>query len=120
MKHKLNAAYFQPKISHVCMLCSTPLAKMVDNKLVSLGNKAHVLLRKATPGAYVFHCCKDCAKRKDFSDPALIDAIHKCVVKCSKSLNKSTNLEKPLCGKFVVELNSSLRRQSLKNLLENS
>jgi hypothetical protein len=113
---KLNPNYFVPKTSHVCMFCDTPLAKLNGDRLDSLGNKAHVLFKKSTPGAYIINCCVECAKRVDFADQAVLDQVHENVVKCMKSLNISTSVESPKVCKHIIERDSSKRKESLLNL----
>ena len=115
---KLNCEYFKPGVSHVCMFCSTPLALLRDGKFHPLGNKVHVLLRKKSPGAYIINCCIECSKRVDFSQKSVLDAIHLNVVKCMKSLsNLDPQIESPIIGKYVIEKDTSKRRESLKTLL---
>jgi hypothetical protein len=129
---KLNPAFFVPGEKHVCMFCNVPLAKLEDGKLKPLGNKVCVLLTKTFPGTYIINCCKDCAKRVDFKDQAVLDEIHENVVQCKESIDRlsglteeqilalrpSRNADPPVADFHIVEENIIQRAKNIQTHLD--
>jgi len=76
--------YFKDGEYHVCMFCETPLASLRDGRLFPNSSKTHILFKRKNPeGIFSINCCKDCAKTKNFKDPALIADIEKAVQEVS-------------------------------------
>lgn len=67
--------FFVPGVEHVCRFCETPLAKRIGNVLSPLSNIGHVYLLLKSGKIHRFNCCKDCAKKKDFTEPGLLRRI---------------------------------------------
>ena len=132
----LNPDYYKSREYHTCMVCNTPIAKLVNNRLQALDNKAHVLLEKTKPGLYSINMCRGCGEQLDLTDQDLLDDLHANVVESKELLlqrqgvsqdiidqQKITwNADKPLVGWNAVETNPRQRDRLIsqyKSYLEN-
>lgn len=127
---KLNPEYFHPGKHHVCMFCSTPLAKVVGGRHYNLGSKTHVLLLKTRPGVYIINCCASCAQVLDFNDQKLLNKIHKNILDSKdfidrvsgrneiqiKKRREMDNQDKPVSGHHRIERNPAERQKLVDQL----
>lgn len=67
--------YYQPGVHHVCRFCSTPLAKLKDGKLTTLGTKVHVVMLLKSGTIHRFNCCGQCAKTTNWTEEGVLQQV---------------------------------------------
>jgi hypothetical protein len=72
---KLNKSYYRPGSHHLCRVCDTPIAKLVDGKLRPLASKTHVTFVLENGSFYRTNLCKNCANDIDFRDQAIVQSF---------------------------------------------
>lgn len=77
--------YYEHGKKQTCPFCHTPTAKFVDGKRKPLPNLVHVNIDTLDGGKFRFNCCAQCAKKKDFKSPKILDFLAKSVLKCAKA-----------------------------------
>ena len=98
--------FYIPGVHHKCQFCGRQLAKLSNNRLEPLTVKVHIHLSRADHGLYTINACGGCAKKVDFLNQDILDAIHVNLMDLEAHNAKLNGMDDDYVQALVTDLNN--------------